>query len=52
MQIVPISYNKDTEMFFIPASTGDNLYEISKPAFCEKYFSIWSAENFTQSAKL
>ena len=35
-------------------SIGDNLHEMSKPVFLEnwkKYFSISSAENFTQSAK-
>ena len=34
-------------------STGDNLHEMSKPVFLEKkkkYFSMSSAENFTQSA--
>ena len=36
-------------------SNGDNLHEISKPAFWEKwekYFNISSGENFIQSAKL
>ena len=35
-------------------STGDNLHQMSKPAFWkneEKYFKMLSAENFTQSAK-
>ena len=35
-------------------SIGDNLHGVSKPFFWEKeekYHSILSAENFTQSAK-
>ena len=35
-------------------SIGDNLHEMSKPVFWEnkeKNVNIWSAENFTQSAK-
>ena len=34
-------------------SNGGNLRELSKPVFweSEKYFNMWSAENFTQSAK-
>ena len=35
-------------------SIGDNLHERSKSVFWEneeKYFKMWSAENFTQSAK-
>ena len=31
-------------------SFGDNLHEMSKPIL-EKYFSMLSTENFTQSAK-
>ena len=33
---------------------GDSLHEMSKPVSwekLEKYFNMWSAENFTQSAK-
>ena len=30
---------------------GDNLHEISKPIFWEKYFRLLSAEIFTQHAK-
>ena len=33
---------------------GDSLHEMSKPVFwkkSEKYFSMLTAENFTQSAK-
>ena len=33
-------------------SNGDNLHEMSKPVFWEKYFSTLSAENFIQHAKL
>ena len=36
-------------------SIGDNLHEMSKPVFWEKYekyFNMSSAVNFTQSAKL
>ena len=36
-------------------STGDNLHEMSNPVFWKKkkkkYFSMSSAENFTQNAK-
>ena len=34
-------------------SSGDNLHEMSKPVFWEKYkiyFNMLSGENFTQSA--
>ena len=33
-------------------STGDNLHEMSKPVFLEKYFEMLFVEIFTQSAKL
>ena len=33
-------------------SIGDNLHEMSKPVFWEKYFNMSSAENFTQHAKI
>ena len=32
-------------------SNGYNFHEMSKTGFWEKYFSMWSAEKFTQSAK-
>ena len=32
-------------------SLGDNLHEMSKPVFWEKYFKMTSAESFTQRAK-
>ena len=32
-------------------AAGDNLHEMPKPVFCEKYYFMSTAENFTQSAK-
>ena len=32
-------------------SEGDNLHELSKPIFSEKYFKMSSAEVFTPQAK-
>ena len=32
-------------------SNGDNLHDMSKPVFWEKYFKMLTAEIFTQSAK-
>ena len=32
-------------------SIGDNLNEMSKSVFWEKYYNMLSAENFTQSAR-